>query len=149
METIEWLITIVLVIISILGILLVLIQSSKGGAGGLFGDAGGSQSVIGSERRGDFFSRMTAIFLGIFIGGSFLLAYLRYQNNPGNSSRSSQRTLNTGKPKKSDGSKPKETSQSDKSDRDKPKEASQPDKSDRDKPKGMTKPIKEDPKDVY
>ncbi len=111
METIELLITIILVIISVLGVLLVLVQSSRGGAGGLFGDAGGSQSVIGSERRGDFFSRMTAIFLGIFIGGSFLLAYIRYQNNRVDVKPSKLPTIQSlDKTKKSDGDKPKETS---------------------------------------
>lgn len=79
MEILIWIITIIVVIVSLLGILLVLIQSSKGGAGGLFGDAG-SSSVIGSEQRGDFFSRVTSILLGIFILGSFGLAYLRYQS---------------------------------------------------------------------
>lgn len=74
-----WIITIIVVIVSVLGILLVLIQSSKGGAGGLFGDAG-SSSIIGSDQRGDFFSRLTSILLGIFIVGSFGLAYLKYQS---------------------------------------------------------------------
>ena len=76
MSVIQTIIIVVLIVTSILGILLVLVQSSRGG-GGLFGDASASQSVIGTERRGDFFSKLTSILLGIFIGGSFLLAYLK------------------------------------------------------------------------
>ena len=78
MEYIKGFITVILIIVSIVGILLVLMQSSKGG-GGLFGEGGGSQSFIGSDRKSDFFTKLTSILIGIFIGGSFLLAYVRYQ----------------------------------------------------------------------
>ncbi len=80
-DILEVILIIVLVTISLLGIVLVLMQSSKGGAGGLFGggDGGGGQ-IIGAERRGDFLSRLTTIFITIFIAGSFFLAYLKKKN---------------------------------------------------------------------
>lgn len=78
LEFLQIALTIIVVAISFLSIILVLMQSSKGG-GGIFGDASASQSVIGSERRGDFFTKLTSIFLGIFIVGSFGLAYLKKQ----------------------------------------------------------------------
>ena len=79
MELLEWIMTVIVGFISVLGILLVLMQSSRGG-GGLFGDSGG-QNVIGVEGRGDLLSRLTSVFIGIFIVGSLIIAYLRYQNN--------------------------------------------------------------------
>ena len=79
MELLEWIMTVIVGFISIVGILLVLMQSSRGG-GGLFGDSGG-QNVIGMEGRGDLLSRLTSVFIGIFIVGSLIIAYLRYQNN--------------------------------------------------------------------
>ena len=78
MEIFSTILTVIVVAVSLLSIVLVLVQSSKGGGGSLFGDSGG-QNFIGTERKGDFFSRLTAIFLGIFLGGSLLLAYFRYK----------------------------------------------------------------------
>lgn len=78
MEIIDWIITALIVFVSILGIVLVLMQSSRGGAGGLFGDVS-AQNIIGAGARGDFLTRLTAVFIGIFIVGSLVLAYLRYK----------------------------------------------------------------------
>ena len=77
MDFVRWVLTFIVMVVSVLGVLLVLMQSGKGG--GLLGESVG-QDVISSKGRGDLLTRLTTIFIAIFILGSFGIAYLEYKN---------------------------------------------------------------------
>ena len=75
LETLKNILTYVILASCVISILIIVLQADKGGGlGSLFGGSG-SQSVLGS-RKADFIQKLTGVFLGIFIIGSFTVAYL-------------------------------------------------------------------------
>ncbi len=70
------LLTIIHVVTCVFLIIVVLLQAGKGGGMGIAFGGGGSQTVFGSSGAGNFLTRLTAIFAGLFMITSLGLARL-------------------------------------------------------------------------
>lgn len=74
----------IFVLVCIVSILIILVQKGKGSSGiGSMG--GGTQMLFGGSGGQDIFQKITWICIGIFLGGTLLLAFLK--NTSSNESR--------------------------------------------------------------
>jgi preprotein translocase subunit SecG len=72
----ESILLVIHVIVALLIVGLIMLQQGKGAEMGASFGSGGSQTVFGAAGTGNFFSRLTAIFVAIFFATSFTLAML-------------------------------------------------------------------------
>lgn len=72
----ESILLVVHVVVALLIVGLIMLQQGKGAEMGASFGGGGSQTVFGAAGSGNFFSRMTAIFVAVFFVTSFVLAIM-------------------------------------------------------------------------
>ncbi len=76
----ESILLVVHVIVALFIVALIMLQQGKGAEMGASFGSGGSQTVFGAAGTGNFFSRMTGIFVAIFFATSFILAMIAQSN---------------------------------------------------------------------